>query len=524
MSRVTWYQGAREDVGESMKLLLTTVKSENPRSPLALNYLYGVIADSPIDLDLQVFDTIELDNDIYENIVRGQYNVVYFHCDEYNEYRICNLIEMVKKATPSTAIVVGGVQVSFDTREFMLKNPCVDYVIRGEGETVMFNFLKTMLTYDFDFAEIAGLAYRENEEVIINPFDATLPMEELPFPYEKTELSDTGIVYYESIRGTADRTVYKQFLPDSRVRTLPLNRICTELRYFLVKGVEKVVFLDTFFNYNSERAYRIFEYIINNDNGTTLFELNIDGDNLDEETIRLLSEAREGLFIFNIDIASTNAETLAAIGRKENVYQMMYNVTKLLQRGNIKINIYISAGLPLETEQLFARSFNKAYGLGEGKSLIVNTINVPKGSVLKSEADKYGYVYRSTSPYEVIGSAFMPAPDLIKIKTLSGIAEKYINENFITSISRMLNDTGLKPYDFFKDFSDFILTKKLGRKTNKLENRFRILYAFAEDLYDDLNDTLKLQILMEIIHEDLENALSPEAVKKFERKGWEIEA
>ena len=141
-------------------------------------------------------------------------------------------------------------------------------------------------------------------------------MESLPFPYERFE-AGKGTIYYESIRGTSDRSVYSQHLPDARVRTLSLGRICTEIRYFLACEAEKVVFLDRWFNYNSERAYRIFEYIIHNDNGVTSFEFNINGDELDDETLRLLSEARNGQIILNVDLASTNSEVLAAIGRNE---------------------------------------------------------------------------------------------------------------------------------------------------------------------------------------------------------------
>ena len=108
---------------------------------------------------------------------------------------------------------------------------------------------------------------------------------------------------------------YSPYYPENRVRTLSLGRVCRELRYFLVKEVKRVVFFDRFFNYSNERAYRIFEYLINNDNGVTTFEFNIDGENLDDEVIRLLSEARPGLFEFNIDVASTNAEVLASVGR-----------------------------------------------------------------------------------------------------------------------------------------------------------------------------------------------------------------
>lgn len=507
-----------------MKLLVSTIKTKCPTTELSLRTVYSVVADAPLESNLKMFDTMDLDSDIYEYILRGQYNMIYFQVDEFNEHRVNRISEMVKKAMPTSVIIVGGMQVSFDTSRYMTNNPCIDYVVRGEGETVFFNFIKSMVTYAFDFDEIAGLGYRLNDIIYVNPYDALVELNELPFPYEKTELPSSDTVYYETIRGTSDRTIYNQYLPDARVRSLPLSRVCTELRYFFVRGVSKVVFTDRMFNYNSQRAYRIIEYIINNDNGNTSFEMTIDGDLLDEETIRLLSEARPGLFTFNIDIASTNAETLAAIGRKENVYQLMYNVTKLQQARNIKMNISIVSGLPFETEQLFARSFNKAYGLGEGTSLTVQPVSVPKGCLLREEADKYGYLYTTYSPYEVISNSFMPASDLIKINTMAKVSAKFINEGFRISIPHILNDTGLKPYEFFIRLTDFIHNEGLSKKMTKKENLYRIVYKFAAELYGATGDTLKLQILADKLHEDMENVLSVDSVKKFERKGWEIEA
>lgn len=507
-----------------MRFLLTTIKTENPSTNLAIRYLHGIVIESPIETSLQIFENKDLDSDIYEKIVRGQYNMVYFHCDEYNEGRILGIIEMIKKAIPSVVVLVGGMDVSFDSKQFMLDNPLVDFIIRGEGETVLFNFLKTMITFDYEFDSIAGLTYRDNGEIMVNPLDAVLDMEQLPFPYENSEMEDTKVVYYETIRGTADRSAYVQRMPDARVRSLPLNRICTELRYFLVKEVERVVILDKYFNYNTERSYRILEYIINNDNGLITFELNIDGDNLDEETIRLLSEAREGLFVFNIDIVTTNAETLVTIGRGENVYQMMYNVTKLLQHKNIKCQISVVAGLPLESEEQFSRTFNKAYGLGEGSTLKIDVLKLPRGSALRREASRFGYIYRDCAPFEVLGSAFMPASKLITIKSIARLTSIYVNDDFTTSVAKILTDTGLKPYEVFSAFSEFVLDNNLGSKLNKKENQFRILYKFASNLYEDFEDGVKLQVFKDVLQSDLEKSIPPDAIKKFERRGWEIEA
>jgi len=229
-----------------MKLLLTTIGDKCPRTDLALRYLYGVIADAPLETTLRTFPDTCPDGEIYDEIVRGRYNLVYLHCNEKNEYRITNLAEMIKKAVPSIAVIAGGMQVSFDTGYFMRKNSWVDYVIRGEGESVFYNFIKTLVSYEFDFENIPGLAYRNAEDIIVNDYDIPVDMDELPFPYEKTELTGK-VAYYESIRGSSDRTLYYQSLPDASVRAASLNKVCTELRYFLVKGVDKVVFLDRWF-------------------------------------------------------------------------------------------------------------------------------------------------------------------------------------------------------------------------------------------------------------------------------------
>ena len=506
-----------------MKLLLTTINSECKCTDLALKYLYCVVADSPIDVQLKTYDKNDLYMDIYEDIATGQYNIVYFHANRYNEAQLKHVAEMVKKAVPSIAIIFGGLQVSFETRRFMKENLFVDYVIRGEGEKVLFSFLKSLLDYEFDFENIAGLAFRDNDQVVVNPYDAPIDMESLPFPYKKFE-AGSGTVYYESIRGTSDRTVYSQYLPDARVRALSLSRVCTELRYFLANEVKKVVFLDKWFNYNSERAYRIFEYIINNDNGVTSFEFNINGDELDEETMRLLSEAREGQIIFRMDIDSTNAEVLAAIGRGENIYRLMYNTTTLLQSGSVRTDIHIKAGLPLETEAMFARSFNKAFGMAEGMPLHIDSMNVSKGTSLREEGDRFGYVYAYDSPYEVIATGHMTAEELLKIRKTARTVESYIGDGgFKKSIPRILNDTGLKPYDFFTRLSAFIDRNEFGNKTRKTEHLARILFAFADDLYDDLADPVKLDVLKDVIYDDLEHMVSEEAIKKFDKKGWDLD-
>lgn len=504
-----------------MKLLLATINSKNPNTELALRYLYGITVNSPINNIMRVYDSDTSDSCIYEDVINNQYDIVYFHCDEFNEEKISSILSMVKKAMPSIAIVVGGMHVSINTKYFMQMNPSVDFVIRGEGETVLFNFLKTLLSGRYAFDNVRGLAFRYNGEIYMNKMDELLPMDNLPFPYEDLEISDLNCVYYETFRGTTDRTAYSVILTDGKVRPLPIQRVFTELRYLLVKEVKRVVILDKFFNYNADRAFEIFDFIINNDNEVTTFEVNINGDFLDDETFRLLSKARKGLFKFNVDLVSINAETLEAVGRGENVYLTMYNISNLLKNENICCNILIKAGLPFETEGMFARTFNKTFGLSNDTSLNVEILKLPIGSALRKNANKFGYYFSEKAPYEVLGNAHISAKEMILLRHISIITNIYANYRFSNIIINVLTDFGYKPYDFFKRFAIFASTENLVESLDNELDSYRIIYKFLKQIY--IEEPNKLSEFKETIYDSMEKYLSEDDIKEFDREGWEIE-
>ncbi len=504
-----------------MRLLLTTIQNDCIHTKLALKNLYSVVEGAPCQTEVMEFDPHDHAGYIFRVIFRGEYNIVYFHCNMMNVEKVTEVAELVKKAAPTSITVMGGSEVSFETDTFMENHPYIDYVFRGEPESVLFEFIRTILTYEFDFDNIAGLAYRVEGQVQVNPMAAPVPLESLPFPYENEELTEEDTAYYETSRGCPDRCFYSQFFP-GKIRSLPLGRICTELRYFLVKNVKRVIFTDKWFNYNRERAYRVWEFLIANDNGITTFDFDVNGDMLDEETIRLLGTAREGQLRFRIDVESTNAEALAASGRKSNIYQLMYNVSKLLEHGNVEITTVIRAGLPCESPALFARSFNKVYGL-RADCMKVETLRLRKGTELRKNAAEFGYAYRSLPPYEVIANDFMPAMDLVRIQNIGKLLDRYFNTGgFQESLEMIQSDAHMKPYALLEGLEAYISGHNLEKEMYKEENLYRILYGYATQLYDERNETLKLPVLQEVIHSDLEQNLPLERVKVFDRKGWNI--
>ena len=173
---------------------------------------------------------------------------------------------------------------------------------------------------------------------------------------------------------------------------------------------------------------------------------------------------------------------------------------------------------------MFARSFNKAFGMAEGMPVHIDPLFVSKGTDLRAEADVYGYVFAYDSPYEVIATSHMGAEEMLRIRGIARTVESYVGDGgFKKSIPRILNDTGIKPYDLFARLSAYITKKGLGNKTRKKEHLARILFAFAGDIYDDLADAVKLDILKDVIYTDLESMISEDALRKFDKKGWNVD-
>ena len=100
--------------------------------------------------------------------------------------------------------------------------------------------------------------------------------------------------------------------------------------------------------------------------------------------------------------------------------------------------------------------------------------------------------------------------------------ESYIGDGgFRNSLPRILNDTGLKPYELFRGLTSYIVRSELTGKLNKKENLARTLYKYSCGLYDELSDPVKLDILKDVIYADLSELVSEEAMKKFDKKGWD---
>lgn len=82
-------------------------------------------------------------------------------------HTILLLAQEIKKMNCQIKVILGGPQASSVPAETIQAFPCIDLVVIGEGEKVIGQAIAALVTGDL--ATVPGIAYREQEIVVINP-------------------------------------------------------------------------------------------------------------------------------------------------------------------------------------------------------------------------------------------------------------------------------------------------------------------------------------------------------------------
>ena len=515
-----------------MRVLMTTLNSKFIHSSMAVKYLYAAMEQSfalepEITVEKQEFTINNTQDYIYNEILAGKYQVVCISCYIWNIEKTLHLCQLLKKAKPEMIIILGGPEVSY-TMEHLVDEYYVDFILCGEGEKTLPALIK-QIAEAMSNKSIASL-----EKVI---YSEPISPDDMIFPYKEVE--PNKILYYESSRGCPYRCSYCMSSIDKSLRILPLDRVFREMDFFIERNVKQVKFIDRTFNFDKKRSCEIFKYLIDHDNGITNFHFEICAQNLDDDMIDLISKARKGLFQFEIGIQSTNETTLKAVDRAMNMKKIMEKTKGLVDLGNSHIHVDLIAGLPYENLDSFANSFNDVYALG-AEALQLGFLKLLKGTKIRAEEEKHGYLYDDIAPYQIIANKYISADDIAFLKHIDQVLDDYWNKggfhraldflvsNFENDEKSPLTMDCLGEYSgrftgafaFYTGFSNYYYEKGYHKMSHRKEDNYRILNEFVLSVYGE--DSPVFKKAQEYLYQDLVERMNPDAVKKFNKKGWAL--
>lgn len=477
-----------------MKVILTSLNSKYIHTNLALRSLKANTIGEGISTDMVEYSVNDSLDDILGDLYSYEADVYGFSCYIWNIGETLKIVNNLKQVFPSCIVVLGGPEVSYNGRD-ILNNSQADFVVKGEGEFVFKQLLLT-LKYDKLYGKVDGIFFKKDGLVCKNP--PSKPIEDLDtlaFAYKDEDMAKykNQILYYEGSRGCPYRCSYCLSSVDKTVRFLPLWRVKSDLLYFLDHRVKQVKFVDRSFNCNPKWAKDIILFILEKDNGLTNFHFEIVGDILDDETIQLLNTARKGLFQLEIGVQSVNSSTLKAINRNTDVNAIHDNVLKLRKSENMHLHLDLIAGLPFEDIESFETSFNRVYRM-KPNVLQLGFLKLLKGSPMEAQKDKYNYKFSPYPPYEVLSNDFISYKELLFLKKVDKLMDKYFNSGIFNNSLQYLSELIYKePFDFYKDFVSYWVDNNLFKKAHSRDNLYHILYLFMINL--NVKESMALDLI-----------------------------
>lgn len=465
-----------------MKILLTTLNSKFIHTNLAIRYLNQMVKDiEDIDVDIREY-TINNELDfILKDIYANNYDVILFSTYIWNVNDIVKICNNLKKVNKNVKIALGGPEVTYDSEESMKKYDFVDYILYGEGELVFRDFVKS-LKGDIDIKDVNGIVYRNNGEIVRNkPMKDIENLDIIPSPYvdlNKAEY-ENRIVYYETSRGCPFNCQYCLSSTLQGLRYFSIDRVKSDLKALIDARVSQIKFIDRTFNANKKFAMEIMQFLMENDNDYTTYHFEVTAHLLTEDMLEFLKGCKEGLFQFEIGVQTTNEKVLEAVGRRDDFSKLSYVVQKIASYRNIHQHLDLIAGLPYEDYNSFENSFNDVFNLGI-EHLQLGFLKMIKGTGIRNNADEHEFRYKEYPPYEVLYNKYITYNEILKLKDIEEILERYFNsKNFVLSMRYIIHNYYKEsPFKFFEDFATYFNKNGYFNMSQGKNQLYKILLDF----------------------------------------------
>lgn len=481
-----------------MKVVFVGINAKFSHTNIAIRYLNNELKDM-VDSSFEEFTINEpLEKIVYE-LHKKDADVLMFSTYIWNIDYVRKVITSLKKIKPSYTIVLGGPEVSFEKESFLRANPACDYIIYGEGERAMKEFILYKQD-ELSIDEVHNLAYINDNRYIKTEEAPLIDMKDLSFPYEDEEALEHRTLYYEAQRGCPYRCSFCLSSAIKGLRYKPIDLVKMDLDRLIAMKPSIVKFIDRTFNSNEDFAINIIEHILENNKTNTKFHFEITLDRMSDRFYETLKKLPKDMVQFEIGLQSINPQTLKAIQRHNDLDKIKEHSKMIKELGTIHQHIDLIAGLPYEDFDSFKKSFNYLYDFKIEK-IQLGFLKMLKGSLVRSQEETFGYEYTDYAPYEVLKNEFLSTDEIIELKKIDYVVDKIYNEGSFKRTLEILERVYTSPFAMFEDLANFI-DKNFGvDKTIKKEKLYRLVYEFLKAkniLSDELVKALSLDYAVNV--------------------------
>lgn len=450
---------------EGGELDLTTSLERVP--PLGLGYVAASCKDFSVkilDMEAKEIKT----KDIWQEIKKYSPKIIGITV-------ISSIIEQVKKIckiirkNSDIKIILGGPHAVLDPESLI---EIGDYVVCGEAEVMINNFLHYLIYKKGNLTKIKNLVYIKDKKIIHTKEELIKNLDDIPFP--KRELWDKQDYFnffakkrpYTSVitsRGCPYQCIYCTPIYHT-VRRRSVENVIKEIKKIISEfNTTDIEFFDETFNLGEKWVIDFCKRIIE-EKIKISWRARCRPDLVTEESTKMMKEA--GCYMISLGVESANDSTLNFFNKGYNL-KHVENAIRIIKKNRIELHAYFIIGSPTEDKRDTLNTIN--FSIRKPFDYVIFSILTPQpGTGLMQIALKHKWLPNAKIDYDKIKGYCYPImnhPHLTKKEIMKLHKNATINffirpKRIMDILIKILLNKGIERKKVIKTVFNYLLIKR----------------------------------------------------------------
>ncbi|MCP3689213.1 MAG: DUF4080 domain-containing protein [Gammaproteobacteria bacterium] len=468
-----------------VEILLSTLNARYMHTAFALRYLYANLGDLQESAGLHEFTIQQRPIDIVEQLLNYKPKIIGFSVYIWNVEETTDVINLLKQIAPRIKIVVGGPEVSF-SQDLPCLTEVADYVITGPGE-ISFYQLCLQLSQG-----------RQPAARVIAGEPARLDALALPYAHYNDEDIRNRLIYVEASRGCPYKCEFCLSALDKTAKPFELEKFLREIDLLYRRGARNFKFIDRTFNLKAASSVAILEFFLERMSDSLYLHFEVVPDQMPEPLKQTLVKFPVGSLQLEIGVQTFDPEIQGLISRRQDNEKTMDNLRWLRKKTRAHIHADLIFGLPGDSLENFAVSFNQLVAL-QPQEIQLGILKRLRGAPINRHTESGMMRYNPKAPYNILATENIDFDTMQRINRFARFWDMIANSGrFKNTLPLLLGDN---PFQQFLQLSDALYCAAGRSWKISLKRLFEYIYSLST-----ANPVVSHQVLLQALHLDYQRA------------------
>ncbi len=450
------------------QIVLTALNSRYMHTAFGLRYLYANLGELQALASIEEFTIQNRAIDIAEKLLRQQPKIIGFGVYIWNVAEVTKTVELLKQIAPEIIIVLGGPEVSF-----LPDKPAVveiaDYVVMGAAEK--------------SFRELCTLILSGNKPLLKEIRSDELPLDQLKLPYQYYSDDDikNRLIYVEASRGCPFKCEFCLSSLDKTSKPFELSVFLDEMDKLYQRGARNFKFIDRTFNLKVSSSIAILEFFLERMTDDLYLHFEVVPDNLHDRLKAVIQKFPHHTLQFEVGVQTFDEKIQALISRKQNNVKTCDNLRWLRESSHAYIHADLIFGLPSDTLENFAKSFDQLVEL-KPHEIQLGILKRLRGVPLNRYNEEYQLCYNPEAPYNILSTRDI---DFLTMQRVNRFARYW---DMIANAGRFKHTLPLilssEPFENFMRLSDALYQRAGSTWKISLQRLFVLIFDILKQRGD----------------------------------------